>query len=214
VPIARWLNDVVWCWARPEFRQIQIFNLTLCGQNFFWQNLPWGRLPDISDSSVSFYRENNELILIKFFSVSRTRKEIFGLGSPWWGPPQTQVSEIRCPLLQLLFFSLEYASQMKSIDFFMQRITEIFSLWQVWWFFELCDLDLLTLMLKVKFLCIKWKLTCLSITCQNFLLIQPQLNFWWFFKFRNWCFLGLKKKLRPGEKCCFTGYIRQPPAKG
>jgi hypothetical protein len=33
-------------------------------------------------------------------------KEMFGLG----GPPQTQVSGIRCPLLQLLLFSLEYAS--------------------------------------------------------------------------------------------------------
>jgi hypothetical protein len=73
------------------------------------------------------------------------------------------------------------------------------ALWQVWWFFYLCDLDLLTLMLKVKFLCIRWKLTCPS-----FLLIQPQLNFW----FRNWCFLGVKNKLPPGEKFCLTGYIR------
>jgi hypothetical protein len=34
------------------------------------------------------------------------------------------------------------------------------------------------------------------------------------FKFLNLCFLGQKKKLRPGEKFWFTGYIRQLPEKG
>jgi hypothetical protein len=59
-------------------------------------------------------------------------------------------------------------------------------------FLPLWPLDILTLMLKVKFSYIKWKLTCLSITCPSFFLIEPQLNFWWFFKFPNWCFLGVK----------------------
>jgi hypothetical protein len=91
-------------------------------------NLPSGRLPDISDSSVSIYRENNELTLIyqvatlgvvllgtyKFFQFLGNEKEIFGLVSPPGGPPRTQISDIRCPLLQLLLFSLEYASQIKS----------------------------------------------------------------------------------------------------
>jgi hypothetical protein len=65
--------------------------------------------------------ENNELTLI--YPVAALGV-LLGLGSP--------KSEIRCPSYKLLPFSLECITNEKLRLFFMQRITEIFSLWQVW----------------------------------------------------------------------------------
>jgi hypothetical protein len=94
-----------------------------------------------------------------------------------WGPPVPGQWNKMPPLTIVAFFISIY----EKIRLLYAKNHCDFLLWQVWWFFDLCDLDLLTLMLKVKFLCIKWKLTCSSITCPSFLLIQQQLKFWWFF---------------------------------
>jgi hypothetical protein len=171
--------------------------LTLCGRNFF------GTKPSLKAATgyirlkCFHLRENNELMLIYpvaalgvilLGTISRTRKE-----SQW----------NKMAHLTIVAFFFRICITNEKLDFLKQRITEIFSIWQVWWFFYLCDLDLLTLMLKVKFLGIKWKLTCLSITYPSFLLIQPQFNIWWFFLISEFMFFGPKKLITPWREVLF-----------